>query len=678
VAVSSAERSRRARLLAAVWIVPSAFFLLVVWRVDHRYRIDPPPRLDAAARAAAMAPLREVLDGGPARTPDDPALGRHLRDGGPAVVQVWLDGAMRSRVEGHGDTIAAAIGDAATQLAADSRLAPLTNLERSHARIKVALVTARGPLLRDGDLLAGVVEELGDVDLALVGVHPGVDGVGARWDGGEVVVLPDDMIRAQLLDGTQPTALVPDLRVGIDFPDLEKALAKLAHLQPAAWDHLDRRYFRLRDDQFVEPPADQRDQPPIPLTRNLPPRPPLSVASLRGAAVAGGHYLATHVRADGRFDYELNLDTGQNSPDYNLPRHAGACYYLAQVYRITGDTSLRDPLERAFVQMQQLIDAGGCSGSTGDGKPFVCLVDRDDKLDQAIAQATRVAAATPTGTNQRRLRELQDRKSSALGSTALAVVALAEYELATHDQRFHQLMSGMAEFVLWMQRDDGSFRHRYVVPRAEADQDYRTLYFDGEAALAMARMFVVTGDDRFRASAERALDFLVGWYDFFVGGFIYGEEHWTCIAAEALWPAVAKTSYLDFCEGYARFLRLQQQRPGDLPSQEDLAGSYNPSPFVAPHNTPAGSRSEAMVSTYLLGVHLGRPSRVVRDQVLAAMHYLLGQQIRSENDYDVAAAAHGLGAMPKSPIERTVRIDYIQHTCSAMLRTSLFLADEGE
>ncbi len=37
------------------------------------------------------------------------------------------------------------------------------------------------------------------------------------------------------------------------------------------------------------------------------------------------------------------------------------------------------------------------------------------------------------------------------------------------------------------------------------------------------------------------LDWLVNWYDFFMGGFFYGEEHWTCIAAEAAYPAASRS-----------------------------------------------------------------------------------------------------------------------------------------
>src|SRR4029077_16829446 len=92
-----------------------------------------------------------------------------------------------------------------------------------------------------------------------------------------------------------------------------------------------------------------------------------------------------------------------------------------------------------------------------------------------------------------------------------------------------------------------------------------------------------------------ALDWLAGWYDFFLGGFFYGEEHWTCIGAEAISPAVPKAAYREFCDGYAKFSRQEQ----------DDAGAYNAMPFVVPYNTPAGSLTEAMISTYVLDAHAG-------------------------------------------------------------------------
>ena len=92
-----------------------------------------------------------------------------------------------------------------------------------------------------------------------------------------------------------------------------------------------------------------------------------------------------------------------------------------------------------------------------------------------------------------------------------------------------------------------------------------------------------------------------------------------------------------------------------------------------PYNTPAGSRTEAMISAYLLGRHHGTPDADVKAQIRAALQYALGQQIRPDNAF--AVIGPGLGGMPGSPIDRSVRIDFVQHVCSAFIRASEFIDD---
>jgi hypothetical protein len=191
-------------------------------------------------------------------------------------------------------------------------------------------------------------------------------------------------------------------------------------------------------------------------------------------------------------------------------------------------------------------------------------------------------------------------------------------------------------------------------------------------------MYEVHGDKRYLDATERALDELVGWYDFFAGQFFYGEEHWTCIASEAAWPALKHDRYRRFCDGYGAFLRAQQPQLGEWPDQADLAGSYTFTPVILPANTPAGSRTEAMISAYQLGRYHGKPSRALERQIRQAMQYALSQQVRADGLWNVVAR-DAIGAMPASPVDHSVRIDYVQHVCSAMIRlASLMEADRAD
>jgi hypothetical protein len=638
----------RALALLAVWIAPGAVCLAATAIVYLAFRIAPPERLGADDRARVMAPLRAALDerseatgGGDGRpapaapdiAADAPAL--HRRLAGPLVATVWSGGASIARVDATGRDLAEATAAAAASLRELPQVRALPAAERAAARLQVDLVTGTGPLgagnwLFDRLAIPGIAD--------MLAINPGVDGVGVDLGGRPVLLLPHELVGSSLLAAKRPSELMPDFAMGVDLKGISRLLASRtgqpgASAPPGA-------LYRFRTDTFVEPP--DHAGPPLPLYRGLPPAPEVSARTLREAALRGGRYLVAHLAANGRYVYQHDLWTGRQTDatvpgPYSMPRHAGTTYFLAELYRITRESWLREPVERAFAHLADLLAHGGCASTLPDGTALDCVLDRGETVAH-------------------------------LGSTALAVVALAEYQRATGDARYLTLATRLAAWLLFMQRPDGSFRHLYDVTKRTPDEAAQLLYYSGEAALALARMHAITGEPRYAAAAGRALDWLVDWYDFFMGGFFYGEEHWTCIAAEAIWPAVRNDRYAAFCDGYGRFVRAQQFAPGEQPDEDDFTGAYGLTPFIVPSNTPTGSHTEALISTYLLGQHRGAPDPQLAAQIRAALQYLLGQQIRPDSAFDVVGP--GDGAVPDTPINRSIRIDYVQHVCSAMIRAS--------
>jgi hypothetical protein len=621
---------RRSIALVLVWTLPSVLFLAVTAIVFSAYRIAPPERLSPADRTAVVATLRQALLG-------EPATPCTVRGGyGPIAATVWVDGRMAARVDGSGATLAAATDDAANAMRTLKAVSVIPADARVRARIQVDVIVGKAPLGNAHWLGAFTIPGIGDA----LAINPGIEGIGGTSGGTQALVLPHELAGQKLLSTKRPAEALPDFAMGVDL----QKIAGLVGLRTGLHKPVPRAdLFRFRTDTFVEQPLEARAKPPVPLYRGIPTPPPaLSGATLRHAALEGARYLVAHLSPSGRYIYEHDLTTGfrsdpNRSGNYSMPRHAGTTYFLAEAYRITKEPWLREPIERAFAHLADLLKTGRCTATLPGVGDIDCVIDKTEPVAQ-------------------------------LGSTALTVVALAEYQRATGDARYLPLATKFATWILYMQRPDGSFRHLYDPKKQKYDDKTEMLYYSGEAALALARMFVVTGDARYATAATRALDWLVDWYDFFMGGFLYGEEHWTCIAAEAIWPAGKREKYREFCDGYGAFLRMQQPHPGDHPDEDDLAGAYNVTPFVSPYNTPAGSRTEAMISAYLLGVHHGHGDPKIREQIRLALQYALGQQIRPESAFNVVG--DGLGGMPGSPIDRNVRIDFVQHVCSAMIRAS--------
>jgi hypothetical protein len=576
-----------AALLAAVWIA--------VWAA---YRTPSYAPLSPAERAALVARVRR------GELPPRPA--RISR--GAVFVRAWDHGA------------------------------PVEGPPTPQPRVKVDVVMARAPIAAWPPPLFA---------LSLV---PGLDGVGVAVGDREAFLLPDDLMRADVLAAQQPLQAL-EFELGANTDQIARLLAKQLGLDDGAFARAPKRWFRFRTDGFIES-ADHAAV--LPVVRGNTPGPRLSKQSVRDAAIAGGRYLLRHLYDDGRFGYEYTPATDVDEAyglDYSLPRHAGATYFLAQLHGATGERAFRDGAARAL-------------GFLAARQPDAC--GRADRGCVANAESRRAD----------------------LGAAAMALLAVGEFEAATGDRGQMPWARRLAAFLLYMQKDDGDFCHLFDPLADRRDEKTKMLYFSGEATFALAKLAALVGPRdpdyaRYAAAVDRGLDYLTGkQYAHLAGQFYFGEDHWTCMAADAGWdalPPAHRERYARFCDQFAAFLRRTQFGPRDpiVAGQPDFAGAYGFSPFLPPHATPVGSRSETTISTYAMQLRRGRATsddgRATLEQIRLGMQFLLDHQIRDDNAYLMANPDAARGGFLMSDVKRYVRVDFVQHSCSAMLRAIPYL-----
>jgi hypothetical protein len=582
--------------------------------------------LSDGERADVMRVLRAALDGQPL-----PAVTLARAIDGPLIVNLYDRGAPVERIEARAKDLGAALADAARTLSSSTVAADV----RAGGRLKVDLVMARAPILTAIPLV---------FQISLV---PGLDGLGLDFDGREQLLLPDDLMRADVLAAHAPVPAM-EFTIGLDSGAVVRKMASLSGAGPREWAQKPKRWFRFRAESFVEPPPARRGAPPLPVVRGNVPGPEVTRDNLRAAAVAGGQYLLRHLGTDGRFDYEYfpGRDQTIGGDDYSLPRHAGAIYYLAQLYGATRDPALLDGVHRALGYLSSSQRPDGC-----------------DLPERACVGAS------------------GDREVD-LGSSALTLAALSEYERATGDHAQSSWARRLAAFVVSMQRPNGDFRHLYDPHTGKPNEQSKQLYYSGEAAFALAKRLQLPGLDAAESATlaqtlDRGLDYLTGEnYGHLAGQYFFLEDHWTCLAAEAGWdhlPTARRERYADFCDQFAAFLRRTQFVEGEsvVSAQPDVLGAYGFSPLMPPHATPVGSRSETTISTYQMGQRRGRSAASLEDtrrQILRGMRFLLAHQIDDDGAYLMAAPEAARGGLLMSDVARHVRIDFVQHACSAMLR----------
>jgi hypothetical protein len=557
---------------------------------------------------------------------------------GPLIATLYDRGAPAARAISRRATL----GDAALECAQGLAAAPVDAAARARGRIKIDAVRAEAPIVTRIE------------PLFALSIVPGVDGLGLELDGRELYLTSDDLMRGDLLASRQPTRAM-EFELGADTAALVRRFAADAGVSGAEWRRAHKRFFRFRAEQLLEPASpEQRGGAPLEVMRGNPRKADALTEPtrerLRAAAVEGGRYLLRHLDAEGRFGYEYYTlqDTEVAGAAYSLPRHGGGAYFLAQLYGVTRDPAFSDGARRALLYLQPRAPAG-C-----DRPDRACVGNPDDAWVD-------------------------------IGSSALALIAASEYQRTTGDRRFEPWMRRLAAFIRFMQKPNGDFCHLYRPQTGERDEHTKMLYFSGEGAFALAKLASVPSgpvEPADVAALDRALDWLTrGEYDFFAGQFFLGEDHWTCLAADEAWdhlPDAHRRSYARFCGDFAAFLRRTQFTSDDAVTegQPDFAGAYGFSPLLPPHATPVGSRSEAMLSAWSLLKKTAPDSRAAadtREQILRGMRFLLQHQLDDDAAYLMPSPEAARGGILMSDVKRYIRIDFVQHLCSAMLRASLLL-----
>ena len=100
-------------------------------------------------------------------------------------------------------------------------------------------------------------------------------------------------------------------------------------------------------------------------------------------------------------------------------------------------------------------------------------------------------------------------------------------------------------------------------------------------------------------------------------------------------------------------------------------GAYGFGPILTPRLTPVGSRSEAGIATLDAAQRSGiSPAELgqLEGQTRRALALLIRQQFRPGPQHLFADPAAILGGMPGSEVDWQLRIDYAQHSGSALIR----------
>jgi hypothetical protein len=476
--------------------------------------------------------------------------------------------------------------------------------------VVVDRVVARGPVIAAPLFFA-------------LSVVPGLDGLGGEIDGREVVLLPQELIIRRMLTRERPIPFVRDFRLGVSRQD---ALGELCRLAGKESKCPVERLYRLRTESWL-----LHGDRAVPLVRGRPPRPAMDRETARQAARAGGDYVLRALRGDNSYTYKLDGVSGEVRQDaYSLTRHSGTTWFLAQLYRHTGDRRYLAGAER--------------------GLSFLAA-----KMAPCGGQRECIPAGAAVH----------------LGTQALALIAFVEHARVTGSRQWLEPIRRLADMVLHLEKPDGDFHH-YFNLRTDRPVEGRSFYVPGQAAMALSMVAGLTGEAKYQEGARRAMDYLAGpYWDFFLGSFFFLEEHWTCLAAREAFSLFKDEKHARLCIDIGRFHRHLQHHAGA--PFDDYIGGVGFSALFPPHTTPTASRAEAMVAAYELALQIKEPAEDLLEGIRQAIGFLMHNQFRAEDAYLLHDAELAAGGVIWNYLDPTVRIDTVQHACSVMLLGAEFL-----
>ena len=349
--------------------------------------------------------------------------------------------------------------------------------------------------------------------------------------------------------------------------------------------------------------------------------------NLRASVLASGRYLARSVRPDGTFRYEVNGATSEDTPEYNIPRHAGATWYLAQAAVYSRDRNMRRAVRLAvnYLMTQQWADCG----------EHKCISDQDQ---------------------------------ADLGSSALSLLALVELVDGGISPELTPQVAALADFIRSQQRPDGEFKHLYNRV-ANTPIDVQFLYYSGEAAFALARAHRITHDPRDLDAASRALSRLVEKPWWYIGWrYYWPAEHWTCHALDELWDRAPNQKALSFCLDWQEFVR-DTAISGREAAPEYEAGATSGA-FVPPQIIVSASRMEAAVATLAAAQAAQIPAAELErleSGIRATLAFMMRFQFTPGPAHLMPDPEAMHGGFPTSETDLRVRIDNPQHAGTGLL-----------
>lgn len=244
----------------------------------------------------------------------------------------------------------------------------------------------------------------------------------------------------------------------------------------------------------------------------------------------GSRYLAGQVMPSGRFVYGWHPCFDRAIKAYNCLRHASSVYAMIEAFEETRDPVLGAAIERAVAYLTQELIRPISHG----GQDLAFLVEPDGEIK--------------------------------LGGNAVCLLALTKHAEIFRTDVHLPLLDRLGRGVIFMQDPArGSFHHVLSYPDLSVKETFRIVYYDGEAAFGLMRLYALTRADCWIDAVEKAFGY------FIAAEHWRAHDHWLSYAVNALTTYRPRRAYFEFgIRNVAGYLDFVAERNTTFPTLLEL------------------------------------------------------------------------------------------------------------
>ncbi len=215
-------------------------------------------------------------------------------------------------------------------------------------------------------------------------------------------------------------------------------------------------------------------------------------------------YLAEQTNANGKMNYGFFPSFHKPIPFYNMLRHASTAYSMIEAYEVTKSPYLQQAITRA---LNYLVTTGMEWFDNGE-KAYIMERESDNEIK--------------------------------LGANAAALLALTKYSQVFKVDTYEKELTALANGILAMQNSEtGAFIH-VLNADLTIKEEFRIIYYDGEAAFGLMRLYGLDRNTRWLTAVEKAFE------HFIANDYWKNHDHWLSYCTNELTQFKPEKKYFEF------------------------------------------------------------------------------------------------------------------------------------